>query len=66
MSTLADELPRQQARCRTILEQALKIGPWGAFLAASLRASLARAEKASAAGDLAEMVACKELQDYSE
>lgn len=46
MSTLADELPRQQARCREILENTLKIGAAGEFLAAMLRASLAKAEKA--------------------
>ncbi len=67
MTTLADELPRQQERCRNILESALEIGPPGAFLAAMLRASLGRAEKAAASGDLAEMIAaCKDLQGYSE
>lgn len=67
MATLADELPRQQARCREILENAREIGPAGAFLATMLRASLANAEKAAAAGDLGAMVAaCKDLQGYSE
>lgn len=36
-------------------------------MAAMLRASLGRAEKAAASGDLAEMIAaCKDLQGYSE
>ena len=61
------ELQKQQARCRQILENALEIGPAGAFLATMLRASITRAEKAAAAGDLGEMVAaCKDLQGYSE
>ncbi len=66
-STLAEELPRQQGRCRTILERAVEIGPNGAFLAAMLRQSLARAEAAAAAGDIAAMiVALHDLQSYSE
>ena len=67
MTTLADELPRQQERCRCILESALEIGPAGSFLAAMLRASLGRAERAAADGDVAAMVAaCIDLQGYSE
>lgn len=67
MTTLADELPAQQARCRQILERALAIGPAGTFLAMMLRASLARAERAAAEGDLAEMiVALNDLQSYNE
>ena len=50
MTTLADELPRQQARCRQMLEHVLEIGPAGAILAMFLRQSLAKAEKAAAEG----------------
>lgn len=67
MNNLADELPRQQERCRGILETALEIGPPGAFLVAMLRASLGRAEKAAATGDVVEMFrACADLKGYSE
>lgn len=52
MTPLAEALPAEWARCREILEQALKIGPSGAFLAALLRQYLSRAEHAAAEGDL--------------
>ena len=65
--TLADELPREQERCRTILEHALEIGPAGFFLVAMLRQSLARAERAAAACDVAAMCAAlADLRGYKE
>lgn len=67
MTTLAEALPAQQARCREILEHAVAIGQAGAFLAAMLRQSLARAERAAADGDLPAMIrALNDLQAYSE
>jgi len=67
MTTLAEELPRQQARCRLILEHALEIGPAGQFLVMFLRDSLAKAEKAAAEGDVVAMLqACIDLKEYSE
>lgn len=67
MTTIAEELPRQQARCRQILEQALKIGPAGTFLATMLRQSLARAERAAAQGDPVAMIqALNDLRSYSD
>lgn len=64
---LAEALPREQARCRTILEHAMEIGPPGAFLVAILRRSLALAERAAAEGDLGAMIAAlNDLQSYSE
>ena len=66
MTTLAEALPAQQARCREILEHAVALGPPGAFLAAMLRQSLARAERAAADGDLPAMIrALNDLQAYS-
>ena len=56
MNNLAAELPRQQARCRQILEHVLEIGPSGAILAMFLRQSLAKAEKAAAEGDVIVML----------
>lgn len=67
MISLAEALPVEQERCRTILEHALEIGPAGDFLAASLRADLKKAEVAAAAGDTVEMVrAYQALKDYKE
>ena len=67
MTSLAEELQRQQARCRQMLEDCIEIGPSGAFLAAMLRLSLAKAEKASAEGNVIAMLgACQELQEYKE
>ena len=63
MTSLAEELPAQQERCRQILENAAAIGAPG--LATMLRASLARAERAAAAGDLIEMIrAVQDLRGY--
>jgi len=65
--TLAHELPRQQRRCRQILENALAIGAPGVFLVAFLHEALARAEEAAASNDLALMVSCCiELQSFKE
>lgn len=67
INTLADELPRQQARCREILANAQEIGPAGLFLVQMLRASLERAERASAAADTVQMLAAlRDLQGYKE
>lgn len=67
MESLAEALPREQARCRTILEHTLEAGPAGAFAAAIPRQSLARAERAAAEGDLGAMIAAlNDLQSYSE
>lgn len=67
MTTLAEALPAQQARCREILERAVAVGPSGAYLADMLRQSLARAERATADGDLPAMIrALNDLQAYSE
>ena len=66
-NSLAEELPRQQARCREMLEDAISIGPSGAFLVLMLRADLDRAEIAAASGDVVVMIqALKSLQEYSE
>ncbi len=67
MNTLADELPRQQARCQVILQHVLEIGAPGRILATLLGQSLARAEQAAASGDVVAMLqACNDLKEYSE
>ena len=66
-TTLAEEFPRQQARCHEILARAQAIGPSGAFLAARLRQSLTRAARAAADGDLPAMIAALiDLRSYSD
>ena len=66
METLGDALPIEQQRVRELLEIYASI-PSGAFAASMMRKSLARAERASASGDVVEMLAAyRELQGYSE
>jgi hypothetical protein len=67
MNTLADELPKEQARVREILGHYREIGPAGAFGAAFIEASLKKADKAIMSGDLVEMIkAYNELKEYKE
>lgn len=67
MSTLADELPKEQARVREILSHYHAIGPARAFGAAFIEAALRKADKAVMSGDLAEMIsAYNELKEYKE
>lgn len=67
MTTIAEDLPKEQQRCREILESAVSIGKAGAFLAALLRESLRKAEAASSSGDVVEMMRCYEdLKNYKE
>lgn len=67
MSTLVDELLKQQARVRDCLERAIALGAPGYFYAFVCRNALSNAEKAVAGGALAEIIrACKVLQDIPE
>lgn len=67
MSSIADDLPKEQARCREILENAQALGQAGAFLAMQLKQSLSKAEIAAAAGDVNGMVmAYQDLSSYKE
>lgn len=64
MTTLADELPRQQARAREVLEAYRSIGPAGFFGAAMIEAELKRADLAAASGDVVAMLrACAALKE---
>jgi hypothetical protein len=56
MTTLADDYPREQARCRELLEDYKEIGPAGAFGHAAISAVLAQADAAAVSGDLVAMV----------
>lgn len=68
MNTLGDELPKEMARVRDVLmPQYLSIGPAGGFALAMMRASLDRAAKAMAEGDLPAMIrAYQELKDFED
>ena len=64
MSTLADEYPKEQERCRELLEAYIEIGPPGQFGASMLRQLLKRAEIAAAEQDLLAMIQCfQEMKD---
>lgn len=67
VTTLADELPRQQERCRNLLKLYEEIGVAGAFAAAFIRLALREAEQAAASGDVVRMLlACEELKGFKE
>lgn len=67
MTTLADDLPRQQARCREILSHAQELGAPGMFLVMMLKRDLALAEQAAASGDVVGMLrAYAALKEYQE
>jgi len=56
MTTLGDEFPKQQARCRELLGQYREIGPAGTFGAIMLEDLLNRADVAAVSGDLVAMI----------
>lgn len=58
MSTLAEDYPKQQERCRELLEGYTEIGPAGAFGHAMISDVLRRADKAAAEQDLVAMIRC--------
>ena len=60
MSTLGDDYPRQQERCRELLEQYKEIGPVGMFGHAMISQVLREADQAAISGDLVEMIRCYE------
>ena len=56
MTTLGDQLPREQARCRELLVAYKEIGPAGAFGAAMIEQSLREADTATISGDIVAML----------
>ena len=56
MSSLGEEYPKQQARCREVLEQYIEIGTAGNFGAMMIRAKLKEADEAAVSGDVARMI----------
>ena len=67
MKNLGDALPDAIARVTKILGYYQEIGPAGAFGVMMIKASLDRATRALASGDIAAMlVAMNDLKEYSE
>jgi hypothetical protein len=65
--TLADALPDEIARVTVLLGHYGEIGPAGAFGAMLIRASLDRASRALAGGDIVAMIqALEDLKGYTE
>lgn len=56
MTSLADEFPREQARCRDLLGIYQSLGRTGAFGAACIEDVLRRADVAAATGDVVAMI----------
>jgi len=56
VSSLGEEYPKEQARCRELLVAYREIGPIGAFGAAVIDATLKEADEAAAAGDVVRML----------
>ena len=64
MSSLAEEYPKEQERCRELLEQYKELGPPGTFGYIMLKDFLKRADKAVAEQDVVAMIACyKEMKE---
>lgn len=57
MTTLADEYPIEQERCRDLLQMYRSIGPSGQYGVAIIEATLREADKAAISGDLVRMIA---------
>jgi hypothetical protein len=63
--TLGDALPDEIARVTVILGHYVEIGPAGVFGAMLIRASLDRATRAAASGDVVAMIqALEDLKEY--
>jgi uncharacterized protein YbcC (UPF0753/DUF2309 family) len=65
--TLGDVLPEEIARVTEILGHYQQIGPAGAFGVMMIKASLERATRSLASGDIGAMLVClNDLKEYSE
>ena len=66
METLADALPKEMARVRTVLGYYKEIGPAGRIGALMIEQSLQWAAEAVMSGDVAKMIAAyKDLRFYN-
>jgi hypothetical protein len=65
VSSLAEALPREQARCRELLVEYRRLGPVGAFGAALIEQTLRDADAAVMSGDVIAMIGVYErLKDH--
>lgn len=55
-TSVGEDFPNEQRRCRELLEQYRRIGPAGAFGAAMIEAAITEAEQAQASGDVVRIV----------
>jgi hypothetical protein len=66
VSTLAEELPKEQERVRELISVYQTIGAPGAFAVAMMKAALYEADKASASGDVVGMIrALEDLRGFN-
>ena len=66
MSSVGDEYPKEQARCRELLETYRRLGPVGQFGATMIVAVIEQAERAAISGDPVEVIrAFKAMQGCS-
>lgn len=56
MTSLGEDFPKEQARCREVLSQYREIGPPGRFGALMIEDMLRRADRAAMSGDVIEMI----------
>jgi len=56
MSTLGDEYPKEQARCRELVRAYRELGPTGRIGALMIEETLRRADEAAAHGDVVAMI----------
>lgn len=54
--SLATAFPKEQARCRELLQAYRDLGPVGVFGALHIEQTLKRADEAAASGDVVEML----------
>ena len=65
METLADALPKEQARVRSLLPMYREIGNAGVFALAMMEQSLRTADRAAASGDVVAMIrALEDLRGF--
>jgi len=64
--SLAEAFPKEQARCRELLQAYRDIGPAGMFGAAHIEAVLRAADRAAASGDVIAMLQAYEAMQACE
>jgi len=66
MASLGEEYPKEQARCRELLQVYRDIGPAGTFGAFMIKNTLQEADAAAMSGDVVRMIAAfKRMKEHS-